>query len=40
VLDMAALERGYGRPAMQRRGVAINVVAEPSWLRELIGLRR
>jgi FdhE protein len=40
VLDMAALERGYGRPAMQRRGVAVNVVAEPSWLRELIGLRR
>jgi len=39
VLDLAALERGYCRPATRRRGVAVNVVAEPSWLRDLIGLR-
>jgi FdhE protein len=40
VLDLAALERGYGRPSTQRPGIAVNVVAEPSWLRELIGRRR
>jgi len=38
VLDVAALERGYRRHATNGRGVAVSVVAEPSWLRERLGL--
>jgi formate dehydrogenase formation protein len=38
VLDVAALERGYRRHATSGRGVAVSVVAEPSWLRERLGL--
>jgi Protein involved in formate dehydrogenase formation len=38
VLDVAAAERGYRRHATNGRGVAVNVVAEPSWLRERLGL--
>ena len=39
VLDVAALERGYRRPATSGHGVAVSVVAERSWLRERLGLR-
>ena len=39
VLDMAALERGYRRPAAQGHEVAVSVVAESSRLRDLLGLR-
>lgn len=37
-LDMAALERDYRRPAAKARGVVVGVVAEPSRLRNLLGL--
>jgi FdhE protein len=33
VLDVVALERGYGRPAAKRR--MVEVVARPSWLRTI-----
>ena len=39
VLDIAALERGYRRPAARGHEVTVSVVAEPSRLRELLGLR-
>jgi FdhE protein len=39
VLDVVALERGYRRPAASGRGVAVSVVATPSRLRDLLGLR-
>ena len=38
VLDIAALERGYRRPAAKGHQVAVSVVAEPSRLRDLLGL--
>jgi FdhE protein len=40
VLDVAALERDYRRPAAKGREVVVAVVAEPSRLRDLLGLRR
>lgn len=39
VLDVAALEHDYRRPAAKGHAVAVSVVAEPSRLRELLGLR-
>jgi FdhE protein len=39
VLDVAALEHGYRRPAARGHEVAVSVVAEPSRLRDLLGLR-
>jgi len=39
VLDIAALERGYRRPAAKGHEVAVSVVAESSRLRDLLGLR-
>jgi hypothetical protein len=36
MLDVAAIEHGYQRPAT--RGAAVRVVAERSWLRERLGL--
>ena len=38
VLDVAALERGYRRPAARGHEVAVSVVAEPSRLLDLLGL--
>jgi len=38
VLDIAALERGYRRPAAKGHEVAVSVVAESSRLRDLLGL--
>ena len=38
VLDVAALERGYRRPAAKGHHVAVSVVAESSRLRGLLGL--
>jgi len=38
VLDVAALERGYRRPAAKGHEVAVSVVAESSRLRGLLGL--
>jgi FdhE protein len=38
VLDIAALERGYRRPAVRGHEVAVTVVAESSRLRDLLGL--
>jgi FdhE protein len=38
VLDVAALERGYRRPAAKGHEVAVSVVAESSRLRDLLGL--
>jgi FdhE protein len=38
VLDVAALERGYRRPAAKGHQVAVSVVAESSRLRDLLGL--
>ena len=38
VLDIAALERGYRRPAAKGYELAVSVVAEPSRLRDLLGL--
>jgi FdhE protein len=38
-LDVAALGHDYRRPAANGRGVAVRVVSEPSWLRDLLGLR-
>jgi len=38
VLDIAALERGYGRPAAKGHEVTVSVVAESSRLRDLLGL--
>jgi len=38
VLDIAALERGYRRPAAKGYEVAVSVVAESSRLRDLFGL--
>jgi FdhE protein len=39
VLDVVALERGYRRPAVADRAVAVSVVATPWRLRGLLGLR-
>jgi FdhE protein len=39
VLDVAALERDYRRPAAKGREVAVAVVAEPWRLSDLLGLR-
>jgi FdhE protein len=39
VLDVAALEHDYRRPAAKGHEVAVSVVAEPSRLRDLLGLR-
>ncbi len=39
VLDIAALERGYRRPAAKGHGITVSVVAESSRLRDLLGLR-
>ncbi len=38
VLDIAALERGYRRPAAKGHEVAVSVVAESSRLHDLLGL--
>src|SRR6266481_3245908 len=38
VLDIAALERGYRRPAAKGHEVAVSVVAESSRLRDFLGL--
>ena len=38
-LDVVARDRGYRRPAAAGRGVAVRVVAAPSRLRHLLGLR-
>jgi FdhE protein len=40
VLDVHALEHDYRRPAAKGREVAVRVVAEPSWLRDLFGRGR
>jgi len=39
VLDLAALERDYRRPAEHGRDLAVSVVANPSRLRDLLSLR-
>jgi FdhE protein len=39
VLDAAALEHDYRRPAAKGHEVAVSVVAQPSRLRDLLGLR-
>ncbi|PYN83001.1 MAG: hypothetical protein DMD96_04110 [Candidatus Rokuibacteriota bacterium] len=39
VLDVVALEHDYRRPAAKGHEVAVSVVAEPSRLRDLLGLR-
>jgi FdhE protein len=39
VLDVAALERNYRRPAAKGREMAVSVVAQHSQLRDLLGLR-
>lgn len=38
VLDIAALERGYRRPAAKGHEVVVSVRAQPSWLRAVLGL--
>jgi len=38
VLDIAALERRYRRPAAKGHEVAVSVVAEPSRWRDRLGL--